>query len=177
MTRIVLVFVHVTSAMGIFAALAIEGAMLLQIRRSLDTTQLRAALTGFRLVPRVALPSLVFTLLSGLYLTTTVWGWTAAWIEVAFPTLIVIAVIGAITTRPRIARLQNALNVDKRHDPLLSASFVMRASLLIGIVFLMTVKPPLESSLIAMATATGAGLLAALACFGRRTSHGSMVSA
>ena len=33
MTRIVLVFVHVTSAIGIFAALAIEGAALLHLRR------------------------------------------------------------------------------------------------------------------------------------------------
>jgi hypothetical protein len=41
----------------------------------------------------------------------------------------------------------------------------------------MTVKPPLEASLIAMATAGGGGFLAALTCFGRRRSHGSMVSA
>ena len=33
MARIVLVFVHVTRAIGIFAALAIEGAVPLQIRR------------------------------------------------------------------------------------------------------------------------------------------------
>jgi hypothetical protein len=177
MARIVLVFVHVTSAIGVFAALAIEGAMLLQIRRSLDSAQLRVALTGFRLVPRVAIPSLLLTILSGLYLTTTVWGWSSAWIEVAFPSLIVTAVIGATTTGPRIARLQTTLNGDGRRDPLLSASFIMRTSLLIGIVFLMTVKPPLKASLIAMATAGGGGLLAALSCFGRRTSHGLMVSA
>jgi uncharacterized membrane protein YbjE (DUF340 family) len=176
MARIVLVFVHVTSGIGIFAALAIEGAMLLQIRRSIDSAQLRAALTGFRLVPRVAIPSLLGTILSGLYLTTTVWGWSPAWIDVAFPSLIVTAVIGATTTGPRIARLQATLHGDLR-DPLLSASFIMRTSLLVGIVFLMTVKPPLEASLMAMATAGGAGFLAALPCLWRRTSHRSMVSA
>jgi hypothetical protein len=73
--------------------------------------------------------------------------------------------------------LQTTLNGDDRRDPLLSASFIMRTSILIGIVFLMTVKPPLEASLIAMTAAVGAGLLAALSCFWRRTSHGSMVSA
>jgi hypothetical protein len=47
----------------------------------------------------------------------------------------------------------------------------------IGIVFLMTVKPPLGASLIAMATAAGAGLLAALTRFGRPVSPPSVVSA
>jgi hypothetical protein len=58
--------------------------------------------------------------------------------------------------------LQTTLNGDDLRDPLLSASFIMRTSILIGIVFLMTVKPPLEASLIAMTAAVGAGLLAAL---------------
>ncbi len=177
MARIVLVFVHVTSAIGVFAALAIEGALLLQIRRSVDSAQLRAALAGFRLVPRVAIPSLLITLLSGMYLTTTVWGWSTAWIDVAFPSLIVTAIVGATTTGPRIARLQKTLDQERRGDPFLSASFLMRASILVGVVFLMTVKPPMQASSIAMATASGAGLLAALACFGRRTSPRSMVSA
>jgi hypothetical protein len=104
-------------------------------------------------------------------------GWRAAWIDVAFLGLSVTAAIGATTTGPRIARLQTTLNGDDRRDPLLSASFIMRTSILIGIVFLTTVKPPLEESLIVVATAGGAGFLAARACFGRRTSHGSMVSA
>jgi hypothetical protein len=49
--------------------------------------------------------------------------------------------------------------------------------LFVQIVFLMTVKPPLQASSIAMATAAGSGLLAALTCFARRTAHASVVSA
>ena len=45
-----------------------------------------------------------------------------------------------------------------------------------ALVFLMTVKPPLGASLIAMATAAGAGLLAAVTRFGRPVSQRSMVS-
>jgi hypothetical protein len=177
MIRPVLVFMHVIGAMGVFGALAIEGAGLLQLRRAADAARRRAALTDLRLVPRVAVPSLLVTILSGLYLMATVWGWRAAWIDVALAGLIVTAAIGATMTGPGIARLQAALNGDDWRDPRLSASFTMRASILIGIVFLMTVKPPLEASLIAMAAAAGAGWLAALSPFGRRTSQGSMVSA
>jgi hypothetical protein len=176
MVRTVFVFIHVTSAMGVFGALAIEGAVLLQIRRSADSTQLRAALTDFRLVPRVAIPGLLLTTLSGLYLTTTVWGWRAAWIDVALAGLMAPAAIGAATTGPRIARLRTTLNREDGRDPLLAASFIMRTLILIGVVFLMTVKPPLEASLITMAIMAGAGLLAALPRFGRGTPQRSMVS-
>ena len=63
MVRTVLVFMHVTGAIGVFGALAIEGAVLLQIRQSADSAQLRTVLTNFRLVPRVAVPSLLVTTL------------------------------------------------------------------------------------------------------------------
>src|SRR3984893_9689343 len=176
MVRTVLVFMHVTGAIGVFGALAIEGAVLLQIRKSADSAQLRTVVTAFHLVPRMAIPSLLVTILSGAYLTATVWGWRAAWIDVGLLGLIVTAAIGAAATGPRIARLQNTPDSDGRRDPLLLASFIMRTSILVGIVFLMTVKPPLQASLITMATVAGAGCLAALPRFGRRTSHGSMVS-
>ena len=176
MLRVVLVFVHVTGAFGVFAALAIEGAVLLQIRRATDVPQLRAALNTFGLVPRVGMPSLLVTLISGIYLTASVWGWRAAWIDVAFLALIATAVIGAVLTRPSIARLEKTLIRDDTRDSMLWASFIMRTFMLIGIVFLMTVKPPLNAALIAIVTAAGLGVLAALP---RRTrpSPDSMVSA
>jgi hypothetical protein len=177
MVRTVLVFVHLISVMGVFGALAIEGAVLLQVRRSADLAQLRTAVNEFRLVPRVAIPSVLATILSGLSLAAAVWGWRAAWIGVGLLGLIVTAVIGAAATGPRMARLQKTLDIDDRRDPLLLASFIMRTFILVGIVFLMTVKPPLQASLIAMATAAGAGCLACLPRLGRRTSQGSMVSA
>ena len=177
MVRTALVFIHVTSAMGIFGALAIDGAVLLQIRRSADSAQLRIALGAYRLVPRVAIPSLLLTMLSGLYLTATVWSWRAAWIDVALLGLIVTGAIGATMTGPGIARLQSSLHGDDRRDPVLLASLIIRTFILVGIVFLMTVKPPLGASLIALATAAGAGFLAALTGFGRSVSQRSMVSA
>lgn len=175
MLRVVLIFLHVMGAIGVFAALAIEGAVLLQIRRAADGAQLRTALEPYALVPRVAMPSLGVTLLTGIYLTATVWGWHAAWIDVAFLGVITTAAIGATMTRSSMTRLTRSLSLDDAHDPMLWASFVMRAFMLIGIVFLMTVKPPLYESLIAMMTAAGAGMLAAWRRV--RSSASSVVSA
>jgi hypothetical protein len=161
MVRVVLLFIHVTGALGVFSALAIEGAALRQIRKAADSTTLGAALDAFGLVARVAAPSLVATLGSGIYLASAVWGWRAAWIDVAFPALIATAVIGTVFTRPAITRLEKTLRRDDTVDSVLRGSFIVRTFVLMGIVFLMTTKPPLGPSLIAMAAAAGAGLLAA----------------
>ena len=176
MVRVVLLFIHVTGAIGVFGALAIEGTVLLQIRAATDSAQLRAALNTFGLVPRVAMPSLLVTLISGMYLTATVWGWRSAWIDVAFLALFTTAVVGAAVTRPSIARLEKTLLRGDTHDSMLWASFIMRTFMLIGIVFLMTVKPPLNASLIAMGTAAGVGVLSAWPRRARPSSD-SMVSA
>jgi hypothetical protein len=177
MVRLVLVFIHVSSTMGVFAALAIEGVFLLQLHRAADSAQLSMALHIFRVVPRVAIPSFLVAILSGMYLTATVWGWRAAWIDVAVASLIVNAVIGAATMGPRVTRLETGVTADGRRDPILWASFIMRTFILIGIVFLMTLKTPLEASLIAMTTAMLVGLVAGLPLLTRRASHDAMVSA
>jgi hypothetical protein len=172
MSHSLVVFTHVTSAMAIFGALGMEGASPLQLCRAASAAQVQVSLNGFRAIQRVGPLSLSATVVSGVYLAATVWG-PAAWINVAFASLILTAVIGAATTRPRIARLQRLASdgdLDVSHsgvrprlyDPFLWMSFTTRTAILIGIVFLMTTKPGLEASLITMGTAVVAGLVAAL---------------
>ena len=81
--RLLFVFIHVVSAMGVFGTLAIEGALLLRLRRVADTADMLDALNGFRLLRFLAPLSLGLTVMSGMYLVRTVWGWRAAWINVA----------------------------------------------------------------------------------------------
>ena len=58
-----------------------------------------------------------------------------------------------------------------RRDPILSVSFVMRTAIFMGIVFLMTVKPELEESLVGIGAATAVGVLASLAVHAKRSSR------
>ena len=102
--------------------------------------------------------SFALTLASGIALTQAVWGWQAAWIGVGLAALGVLIVIGATTSRRAMGRLQ-ASGDASAVAAALTFSFIVRASLLIGIVFLMTVKPPLEESLLAIAAAGGVGVL------------------
>src|SRR5262245_47400309 len=158
MIRLLVVFIHVCAAMGIFGAAAIEGASILEVNRAGASP---TALRGFALAHRLGSLSFGLILLSGMFLTQTVWGWQTAWIRVAMSSIVVMAVVGATMTRRAMTRL-HATSVAVDTYQALVWSFLTRAGILIGIVFLMTVKPPLVESLIAMGAATGAGFLAGL---------------
>jgi hypothetical protein len=170
--RSLFVFIHVVSAMGVFGTLAIEGALLVRLRRVADTADLLDALNGFRLLRVLAPFSLGLTVMSGMYLVRTVWGWHAAWINVAFVRLVLAVVAGVTTTAVRVTHLrsaagggfgQSARQAGYPRDPILSVSFVMRTAIFTGIVFLMTVKPGLEESLAGVGVATAVGVVASLA--------------
>ncbi len=167
MIRLLVVFIHVCAAMGIFGAAAIEGASILELNRAGASP---TALQGFALTRRLGSLSFALILLSGIFLTQAVWGWQTAWISVAMSSMVVMVLIGAIVTRRAMARL-SATPVAVDTYQTLVWSFLTRAGILIGIVFLMTVKPPLTESLIAMGAATGAGFLAGLPSGRRRTSR------
>ena len=165
MIRLLFLFIHVCAAMGIFGAAAIEGASLLQLRRSVGKP---TALDGFALAQRVGSLSFALILLSGIFLTQTVWGWRTSWISVSMSSLIVMVAIGATVSRRAMARVRATSDAPPGVYSALNRSFLMRAAILIGIVFVMTVKPPLEGSLIAMAAAAGTGFLAGLPSGRRR---------
>ena len=171
--RSLFLFIHVVSAMGVFGTLAIEGALLLRLRRAAGTTEMREALKGFRLLGVLAPLSVGPMVMSGMYLVRTVWGWYAAWINVGFASLVLAAVAGVTTTVVRVAHLWKAdsspigesrgTRGNYGRDPVLWVSFVMTMAIFTGIVFLMTVKPGLEDSLIGIGVATAGGVLASLA--------------
>jgi hypothetical protein len=166
MLRSNLLFIHVVSAMGIFVALGMEALALAQLRRAADGVTARTTLAALGISQRVGGPSMLLLLLSGLYLATAYWRWEGGWIGVGFLGLVSIGAIGGLMTGRRISRLrkdvQNAGTYSSLVEagPTLWTSFVLRAALLIGVVFLMTVKPGPVGSLASLGTALLAGILA-----------------
>jgi hypothetical protein len=107
-----------------------------------------------------------------MYLVRTVWGWRAAWINVALASLVLAVVVGGATTARRIAQLrrgatagldQSTSQGGNALDPILLVSFVMRTAIFTGIVFLMTTKPGLEESLAGVGAAAALGVLSSVA--------------
>jgi len=142
----IVVFLHIVGALGLFVAPGLERTSLLLLRRATTTGQSRERMriaSGVRGLSGAALATL---LISGFYLTATVWG-GVAWIAVA---------LGAIGQAVEHGPLAPVL------DPLLWVSIQIRVAVALGIVFLMTFKPELNGSLLAIAVAAVLGLVAAL---------------
>lgn len=162
-------FIHVLSAMGFFVALALEGFVFLRIRSAQDIEELRFFLRAFGRLRWIAIPSLAGILLGGLYLASQLGG-RAAWIAVALVATLAIMLIGGIVTGRKINGLTKALGKSdatfpalstRAKDNLLSYSYGLRVGLTLAIVFLMTVKPGLWSSILAIGAGCGAGLFIA----------------
>jgi hypothetical protein len=158
------VFLHIVGALGLFVALGLEWTSLLLLRRATTTEQVRERMriaSGVRGVSGVSLATL---LVSGFYMTATVWG-GVAWIAVTLGAMVLMAVLGAVLSGPRLAAMGRAVEngaLAPVPHPLLWVSMQIRVAIALGIVFLMTFKPDLNGSLLAIAVAAVLGLVAAL---------------
>ena len=143
-------FIHVTSIIGMFAALAIEWLTVQRLRRATSYEQARDWTQVFKLLPVLGAPSALTALASGIYLATTLGVWKFSWVDVAVPTLIAIAVAGGLTApsrnrvrdtlRERVGGLPHEIAAQLR-QALWLRSLRVRTALLTGLVFEMTVKP------------------------------------
>ena len=174
MIRSILLFLHVAGAMGVFVALGMEALALNQLRRASNGAAVRDALSALGANQRVMGPSGLLLVLSGLYLATAYWRWQGAWMGLGFLGMISIGAIGGIMTGRTVGRLRKevegarAITSSVTGSPVLWASFAIRAALLIGVLFLMTVKPGPLGSLAALGTAVVVGLTLSRAGGSRR---------
>jgi hypothetical protein len=165
--RLVL-FCHVLAVVGLFAALAVEWVSLHRLRESTSYEVAREWSGLFGLLVPLGMPATLVVLASGIYLATTLRVWELGWVRLAVPTLVVVAVAGAIVgpsrnrLRAAIASGDGALPqhlVAQLRHPLLMASWRVRLALLAGLLFEMTVKPDLRGDV----AVTGGALLVGLA--------------
>lgn len=158
-----LLFVHVASALVLFAG---EGAGYLALR-SLQHAKtaggVRAALA--RAAEAGRLPHLAsFSLLtSGLSMAALVWGFQRAWVDLALALFFLVFVQVSLVDRPRYRQLAQLGHQDEEallraaHDPALLRWAKLRLGATFGLVYLMTLKPALLPGL------AGIGLLLLIA--------------
>jgi hypothetical protein len=177
----IVVFLHVASAAGLFAVLAVEWVSLRGLTRSRTYDQAREWAELVDLLMPVGLPTTLVVLVSGIYLATYAGFWAFGWVHWAAATYILVMLAGAVVG-PRRNRLRSALGRDmgplsqemrtQLMDPLLRASWRWRAALLSGLLYIMTVRP--ESALLAIGAFGLIGLAWSVPLWGRRappTSH------
>ncbi|MBV9689212.1 MAG: DUF2269 family protein [Ktedonobacteraceae bacterium] len=166
-------FLHVSGAIGYFAGMGTWLFGFAAMRRAQRVEQVRSLtnLTG-QLGPLFGI-SVLLILVTGLYMAVTAWRFQTGWIPVALVSLVLIAPLSTAFIEPRrraIARLAQEASdgplpqalQQRIHDPVLGTALQTVTILLLGIVFLMTNKPALVSSLIVMAVALLLGLASGL---------------
>jgi hypothetical protein len=163
-------FLHIIGAFGLIAAITVEAIGLRGLRRATNRNDALMWLGISRsVVMRLAPASLGLILVTGLYLVASAWG-PRGWILVALGSLLLLGVIGAFGTGLRMARIgpalgraQGPLSQELRgmlHDPILLTSLRVRLAMVLGVVFLMSLKPSAVASLVVIALAITLGLLA-----------------
>jgi ABC-type spermidine/putrescine transport system permease subunit II len=169
----IVLFLHVSGAIGYFIGIGIWLFGLATLRRAQRVEQVRSIANLVGLTGPLFAVSVLLILVTGLYRAFTAWGLQTGWIDVALISLILMAPLGTALVEPRrraidrMAReapdgpLPESLE-QRTHDPLLGTTLQTLATLLLGIVFLMTTKPSLPVSLIVIAVALALGLASGL---------------
>jgi hypothetical protein len=140
-------FVHVASAMGIFAALAMEWLLASRLEAATSGPEAAAAAKAFGILPRVGAPSTILVLFTGIYLTTAGGLWHAGWPVAGLVGLVLIGATGGLLGSGRVARQARTLDATGAparrvlQTPLQRASIGARAWLGLAVVYLMTVQP------------------------------------
>jgi hypothetical protein len=162
-------FIHVLSAMSLFAAFALEAAVLLRIRSFLNVQQARTGLLSFHRLRGIAIPAFIGVLVSGLYLAYRCGGGTT-WIPASLIAMLLVMLVGGTVTGIKMARLKRLVSrtdeamaieaiLAQTQDRALVLSYGFRLGLAVGIVFLMTAKPGLGLSVAVLASAALAGVM------------------
>lgn len=175
------IFLHIVGALGLFSALGLEWVGLIYLRHARTVEPVREWFNNFGWLSRMGPISMGIILLSGFYMMHTTWG-GVAWIIIAIVAMVLMVVVGLVLTVPRMKAIGQAAATEngaispafqqRLHDPLLRASLQVRLAIGLGIVFLMTVKPDADLSLLTMGIALGLGLVSVWPGWGyRRTQY------
>jgi hypothetical protein len=172
-----LIFAHVLGAVGIFTAIGIEGVSLGRLRLADTPAEARASMRALPM--RLGPIAMLTTLASGMWMMATSWG-PEPWIVSGFVGIVAMGVVGGVLSQRRIRRLRVALAAETgpalsdafrsaRSSAALTASLRLRIAIGIGILGLMTIKPPdVTTASVILAVAVVAGLVAIIPFATRR---------
>ena len=177
----IVLYLHIVGALLLFVAMGIEFLTVSRLRWAGTAEQARdwlGVLGSLRVIGPVAL---VTILIPGLYMAATSAGWEG-WNILALVAMVVMAALGAASNASRmpaigrsIGPLRGPLPPEARarlRDRIVWASILTRIGIGLGIVLLMTLKPDLVGSAVALVAFALAGAAVAIATSG--TAPGSM---
>jgi hypothetical protein len=145
-----ILFLHVSGALAIGAALGIEWSAALRLRQATTLETARAAMAILRPVRFIGGPAMLVLLATGGYMSGVRWG-MQAWIVTALVGIVAMGALGGAIAGKRygaigagLAQAREGLDDgvrQKLRDPAVLTSLHIRTGLLAGIIMLMTVHP------------------------------------
>lgn len=160
-------FVHVTAVLALYAALAFEVLSLFHLRRASTVLEVQLWIDPVPRLPVATMGSLLVVVFSGIYMTIQMSAFGQAWPKVTIAALFLVAPIAAVTGRRthairRACAKATAVNSELRgrlRDPVLKVSLAIRIAVILGLVLLMGAKPELSESIAIVGASVVLGLI------------------
>jgi hypothetical protein len=176
-TYAAILFLHFVGLIGLFAGYGLEWVASALLRRATTTEQARSWLRVYRFSLPISGPALLLLILSGGYLASLTGAMKQGWIPASFIGIFVALVIGFGLILPRVKGIRDVLPeggaplpsdvLSRLQQPAIVTLVRVRFLLAVGIVYLMTAKTPLYTSLLVLLVAMIVGLLAAAPSWSR----------
>jgi len=167
----VALFFHILGVLGLFAGTALDWTTILRLRRVQSVALVREVTSLVPFQSRLTQISLLLILIAGVYMTVKNWEWSTPWILPSLGALVVMGALGGGVIGRRLAVIRNAAAASdgtippalqrQTASPVLLTTSQTSGMIGLGVVFLMTIKPDLLTSLIALAVALVLGVLSA----------------
>jgi hypothetical protein len=164
-------YLHIVGTLGLAVALGLEWIGLSKVRNAQVPDQFRSWMGILKGTNNLGFPSMVTTVVTGIYMMVAVWG-SQAWIYVTLGSLLLVIILSIALSRPRLIAIGQSLVKEKGsvtltlrnlvNHPLLRISIQTRVAIILGIIFLKIAKPDLVGSLLTIGVAIAIGIASSL---------------
>lgn len=151
---------HLFGVSGVAAALALEWAAVVQLRRATTPEQVRQWTELVNLLPKIGAPAMIALLGSGLYLAATTWQ-GAPWLLCGLGGMVLLMALGALSGVRLRGILQNDPQFEALRNPLFPTTLRLRLAIFLGVTVVMVTKVDLTASLTVLGVALATGALVA----------------
>jgi hypothetical protein len=173
----IVLFLHIFGVVLMFAAVGITLSTMAAMLVSKETKTIRIWSSWAVKMDGILPLSVVFVLLPGLYLVFTAWGWKFAWVNTSLILLLAMTFAGPIINLRRLKAILHLANTEtnsspssellgKVRDRTLWNSVSVMCMFLVGIIYLMTVKPGMSGSFLTLVITFILGLIMAKSLLG-----------
>ena len=169
-------FLHLAAVLALFACLSLEGLSLFRLRRASTVAEARLWIEPVPRLPLWTGGSALMIFGSGIYLAMRMSAFGQDWIDLTIVALLLIAPLGALTSKRMRAIRQAFANAStmeselfsRLDDALLKISLGLRIFIFLGIVLLMAAKPELLQSVSIVVISVLLGFFSPLVFWRRR---------